>query len=204
MDVGPAFFISNLGTWLSIWFKTDPGASLWYLPTAFGIVMAYWWGPRVLLGVYLNAVVCTPLWDLPWQWSFLYALPGTLEVGLSWLLFMKLARGKYWLPDLGNVGLFLLFGSLLPTFIANFYLVMPLYFLGDIPQTSIWGNWMVVFSADLATQYVFAVPVFVLFTGSLIERGWTELMERVIRRDFRERKSHISPESLPWLTTGTR
>jgi integral membrane sensor domain MASE1 len=158
------FFIANLGTWLSIWFKTDPGASLWYLPTALGIVMIYWWGPRVLLGVYLNAVVCTPLWDLPWQWSFLYALPETIEVGLSWLLFIKLLQGKCWLPDLRTVGAFLLFGSLIPTFIANTYLVTQLYLLGNIVQDTIRDNWRILFSADLATQFVLAVPALVLFT----------------------------------------
>src|SRR5512145_1219987 len=68
------FFVANIGTWLSIWFKTDPGASLWYLP---------------------------------WQWAFLYAMPETLEVGLSWLFFIKFAGGQYWLPNLRNVGYFL-------------------------------------------------------------------------------------------------
>ena len=111
------FLIANAGTWLSLWFKTNPGTALWYLPTALGIVMVYWWGPRVLIGIYLNAVVCTPLWDLPWQGAFLYALPETLEVGLSWLFFIRLAGGKYWLPDLGNVGTFQLFGSIIPTYL---------------------------------------------------------------------------------------
>jgi hypothetical protein len=84
------FFVANLGTWLSLWFITGPGTALWYLPTALGIVMVYWWGPRALLGVYLNALLCAHLWDLPWKWSPLYALPETIEVGLSWLLFLKL------------------------------------------------------------------------------------------------------------------
>ena len=175
------FFIANIGTWLSIWFKTDPGASLWYLPTAFGIVMAYWWGPRVLFGIYLNAVLCAPLWDLPWQWSFLYALPETIEVWLSWLFFIKLAQGKYWLPDLKNVIAFLLFGSLAPTFIANIYLVIQLYLLGDIPQIAIWDNWKILFSADLATQFVFAVPVLVLFTKHLSEKGWTQVKDDIFQ-----------------------
>lgn len=175
------FFIAHLGTWLSIWFKTDPGASLWYLPTAFGIVMAYWWGPRVLLGVYLNAVVCAPLWDLPWQWSFLYALPETVEVGLSWLFFIRIARGKYWLPNLKSVGSFLLFGSLMPTVIANSYLVLQLYLLNDIPLGAIWNNWRVLISADLATQFAFAVPVIVLFTHSMMERGWTEAKGHILQ-----------------------
>jgi PAS domain S-box-containing protein len=135
--------------------------------------MAYWWGPRVLLGVYLNAVVCTPLWGLSLQWSFLYALPETIEVGLSWLLFIKFAQGKYWLPNLKHVNAFLLFGSLIPTLFANLYLVVQLYLLQAIHQSTIWENWQVLISADLATQLVFAVPVLVIFTRVMMERGWT-------------------------------
>jgi PAS domain S-box-containing protein len=178
------FFIAYAGTWLSLWFKTSPGASLWYLPTAFGIVMAYWWGPRVLLGVYLNAVVCAPLWGLQGQWSFLYALPETIEVGLSWLLFIKLAQGKYWLPDLRHVGRFLLFGSLIPTLIANVYLVIQLYLLEDITADTIWGNWRILFSADLATQFVIAVPVLILFTRPMIERGWAQTKSEIPKLHF--------------------
>ncbi len=178
------FFIANMGTWLSIWFKTDPGASLWYLPTALGIVMVYWWGPRVLFGIYLNAVVCAPLWDLPWQWSFLYALPETIEVGLSWLLFIIIAQGKCWLPNLRHVAAFLLFGSLAPTFIANTYLVMQLYLLGDIAQNTIWDNWRVLFSADLATQFVLAVPAIVLFTKLMNEKGWTQIKQNISQLPF--------------------
>src|SRR5688572_27072333 len=178
------FFIANLGTWLSVWFKTDPGASLWYLPTAFGIVMAYWWGPLVLFGIYLNAVVCAPLWDLPWQWSFLYALPETIEVGLSWLFFIKIGRGKYWLPDLKNVVGFLLFGSVAPTFIANVYLVMQLYLLGDISENTILENWRVVFSSDLAAQFVIAVPLLVLFTKPMQEKGWIQTKDSILQLPF--------------------
>jgi PAS domain S-box-containing protein len=178
------FFIANLGTWLSLLFKADPGTSLWYLPTAFGIVMAYWWGPRVLLGIYLNAVVCTPLWDLPWQWSFLYALPETIEVGLSWLLFVKLFDGKYWLPDLKNVWSFMALGSIIPTFVANTYLVLQLYFLGDITKDTILDNWRILFSADMATQFVLAVPMLIIFSSRINKRGWTQTPETIPQIPF--------------------
>src|SRR5262245_45200234 len=166
-------FIANIGTWLSIWFKTDPGVSLWYLPTALGIIMVYWWGPRALIGLYLNAVVCAPLWDLPWKWAFLYALPETLEVSLSWFLLVRVIRGKYWLPDLASAVRFLLFGSLLPAIVANIYLVIQLYWLGDIAQSVMSENWLILFSADLATHFVLAVPALMLFTKYMSERGWT-------------------------------
>jgi len=178
------FFVANLGTWLSIWFKTAPGASLWYLPTALGIVMVYWWGPRALLGVYLNAVVCAPLWDLPLQWSFLYALPETVEVGLSWLFFKKIAKGECWLPDLRNVSIFLLFGSLVPTIIANIYLVTQLYLLGDITSNAIWENWQILFSADMATQFVIAVPILLLATRLMNIKGWIQTRERIPQLPF--------------------
>ena len=178
------FFVAYTGTLLSLWFRTDPGTSLWYLPTALGIVMVYWWGPRVLIGVYLNAVLCAPLWGLPAQWSFLYALPETLEVGLSWLFFIKLMRGKCWLPDLGNVGAFLLFGSIVPTFIANTYLVSQLYLLGDIAQNTILDNWQVLFSADIATQFVLAVPILLIFTRLMNRQGWTQAKESMPRLPF--------------------
>ena len=173
-------FVAHIGTRLSLWFKTDPGVSLWYLPTALGIVMVYWWGPRALLGVYLNAVVCAPLWDLPWTWAPLYALPETIEVGLSWLLMVRLIRGQYWLPDLLNVVRFLLFGSLLPSIVANVYLVTQLFLLGDIAQSAMWENWLVLFSADLATHFVVAVPALMLFTKFMSARGWTLIQSEMI------------------------
>ena len=203
------FIIANLGTWLSLWFKTDPGVSLWYLPTAFGIVMAYWWGPRALLGVYINAVVCAHLWDLPWQWSFLYALPETVEVGLSWLFFIKLAQGKRWLPDLRNVGTFLSFGSIVPTFIANTYLVIQLYMLGDIHRSAILDNWRSLISADMATQFVFTVPLLLIFTRLVNQRGWTQTKENIPclpflinnrnsdRKSTRLNSSHIQKSRMP-------
>ena len=181
------FFVANIGTWLSIWFKTDPGVSLWYLPTALGIIMVYWWGPRALIGLYLNAVVCAPLWDLPWKWAFLYALPETLEVSLSWFLFIRLIRGKYWLPDLTSAVRFLIYGSLLPAIVANIYLVTQLYLLGDIAQSAMWENWLVLFSADLATHFVLTVPALVLFTKYMAARGWTVSNDAMI----------ISPPLLP-------
>jgi PAS domain S-box-containing protein len=36
-----------------------------------------------------------------------------------------------------------------------------------------WENWLVLFSADLATHFVLAVPALVLFTKSMSARGWT-------------------------------
>ena len=121
--------------------------------------------------IFKRSSLC-PLWDLPWKWAFLYALPETLEVSLSWFLFVRIIRGKYWLPNLASAVQFLLFGSLLPAIVANIYLVIQLFLLGDISQSAIWGNWLILFSADLATHFVLAVPALMLFTKYMTTRGW--------------------------------
>lgn len=171
------FLIAHAGTWISLGFKAEPGTSLWYVPTALGLVMVYWWGPRALPGIYLNAVFCTPLWGLPWKWSLLYALPETIEVGLSWLLFIRFAKGKCWLPNIGSVLQFLMLGSFIPTLLANLYLVLQLVFLGNVAQTVFWPVWQLSFLADLGTQLVFAIPMLAIFTKPASKKGWTLIRE---------------------------
>ena len=65
----------HLATWLSLATQFSDGAALWYLPfaLALGLVLVLWWGPRVLVAVYINALVSIPLWGLAWQWAPLVA-----------------------------------------------------------------------------------------------------------------------------------
>jgi len=125
--------------------------------------------------------LCAPLWDLPWKWSFLYALPETIEVGLSWFLFVKVMHKRIWLPDLVNTIQFLVFGSLLPAALANVYLVAQLFLLGDIARSTLWDNWIVLFSADIATHFVLAVPALILFTKSMAKKGWAKTDDAITR-----------------------
>ena len=107
--------ILHIGSEISVHFKIDDGISAIYLPTAFGIVLVNWWGPwRVVPMVYFNAVISSFLWDIPdvRNW-FLFSIPETLMVGVSWYLF-SLVAGKYWLPDIRNLLFFLLMGIILP------------------------------------------------------------------------------------------
>ena len=81
------------------------------LPCA--LVFTLWWGPRVLLAVYLNAMLSIPLWGLEWQWAPLYAVPETLGVALAWAL-LRLRPFDPALPDLSHLLRFILLGVLLP------------------------------------------------------------------------------------------
>jgi hypothetical protein len=106
----------HLGSWISVQFKIDEGISAIYLPTAIGIVLVNWWGPwRVVPLVYASAVLSSSLWNVQGigNW-FLFSLPETLMVFLSWFLFSYKAQGKYWLPDIKSLLLFLTLGIIVP------------------------------------------------------------------------------------------
>jgi hypothetical protein len=86
----------HVATRLSLATQLGPGSSAWYLPVPLGIVLIHWWGPRVLLGLYVSSVLSTTLWGLPdWRVWPLYAAPETLEVFLSYYLFSKVAGGAH-------------------------------------------------------------------------------------------------------------
>src|SRR4051812_43497015 len=78
----------QLCTGLSLNFQIGHGVSLWYLPLPLALVLAQWWGPRVLLGLFLNAALSAGYWGLYrwWLWP-LYGIPVTFKVALAWFLF---------------------------------------------------------------------------------------------------------------------
>src|SRR4029453_19385088 len=49
--------VCHLGTQAALYFQFAPGVSISYWPIPFALVLSMWWGPRALLGLYLNAVL---------------------------------------------------------------------------------------------------------------------------------------------------
>jgi two-component system, sensor histidine kinase len=136
------FVVIHTGTEISLLFKYDQGVADYYLPTALSILLINWWGPKVVLPVmYFNAVLSTRLWGIPddrWYHWLLYGVPETLFTFLSWFLFRKVFRGKYWLPDTQNTVLFLVTGILVAIIPEIFLLQGLLVWLGDQPVNTFW------------------------------------------------------------------
>ncbi len=166
------FLIFHFGTGLSLGFRISPGMSLWYLPVPLGMILIHWWGPRVLLGLYLNAMLCAGYWGLFrwWLWP-LYAVPETLKVALSWWLFNKLIKGSPWLPNLSNTWKFLLLGLIIPCGIATFYGQMQMWLLGDIGREHLFRNTYVEFVLDILSPFALTVPVLVFGTAWMERMG---------------------------------
>src|SRR5882757_322762 len=94
----PIFFI---GTLFSLEAKISTGTSLFYFPIPFAIALIYWWGPRLLSALYLNATLCAGLWGLQkvslWP---VYEAPEVIFAFLSWFLFVRLANGDVRLSNI--------------------------------------------------------------------------------------------------------
>lgn len=151
-------------------FKYDEGVADYYLPTALSLILINWWGPtRVIPAMYINAVFSTFLWGIPldrWPDWFLYGIPETIFTTLSWLLFTKLYKGKFWLPDIQNTLMFLILAILIPIIPEIFLLQSFLVFLGDQPMSNYWDlvsrNWL----GEITSSFGLSLPV--LYYGTPI------------------------------------
>jgi signal transduction histidine kinase len=174
-----ALIIIHIGTEISLLFKFQQGVVDYYLPTSLSLLLINWWGPvRVLSALYVNAVLSTYLWGIPadrWPQWFIYAIPETVFTFLSWYLFRKLFNGKYWLPDIKNTLLFLVFAILIPL-VPELFLLQGLHIMfGDQTMGTFWSyiarNWLGEFTAcfGLALPGLYYLTPFMHKAGLLLQ-----------------------------------
>lgn len=164
----PAFHLASL---LSLTTQVEGGIAIFYLPFALGLVLTLWWGPRVLLGLYVNAALCAPLWGLDWRWGPVHALPETLGVAFCYGL-LRWRPFDPALPDISHLLRFILLGVLLPAALTCLGLLGSLLLLGDLsahkaPQLAL-SLWL----ADSLSAVVIATPLLVYGSPWLRRRGW--------------------------------
>jgi signal transduction histidine kinase len=164
--------ICHIGTRAALFFEIAPGTAVWYPPIALSIAMAYWWGPRVFLGLYINAALSAGLWDLPrWQFWPLYGLPETVNVYLSYLLFVKWRKRKEWLPHFEDMIEFIVWGLFVPSVIGNLYLHIQFTLLGDLPAGQFWTYTSANMISDILNGYIIAIPLLVFLTPFMEQVG---------------------------------
>lgn len=159
--------IVHMAAWLSIITNAGNGIALLYAPVALGMVMIYWWGPRVLWGLYLGVAVSVPLWSLPIEFGPLFAISSTLQVALSWWLFARVLRGCYWLPTLADLIRFLTIGLAVPTATTGFFLAALITFLVPDDTRGFWVNYANGVFGDAAAHLALTVPALVLLSPLL-------------------------------------
>lgn len=178
--------VCHLGTQFSLHFNYAPGVALLYLPIPLGMAMVQWWGPRVLAGVYLNAVLCAGWWGLPQvAWWPLYAVPETLAVGLSWLLFNRMAGGRCWMPEPKDLFSFLLFAIVPAACVDGLQVPLQLVVSGelapaDFPRLAM-GEW----TATAFSGIGVALPL-LYFATPCVERWGLSLGSGAVSRSIIE------------------
>ncbi len=166
--------VSFLGTLLSFQFRIAPGTAVFYLPIPLGVAMMHWWGPRVLLGVYVNALCCAGYWELQRRYLYpVYAVPEVLEVAACYYFFTLLAKGRSWIPDLRDLSRYCLMGVLIPSSIFDFLTTFQLYLLGDIEGSSLGRVMLCGWIGDVLSLCVLTAPLLMGFTAPLEKRGWS-------------------------------
>lgn len=161
----------HLATWLSLATQFTEGAAFWYPPFALALVFALWWGPRVLLAVYLNAMLSIPLWDLEWQWAPLYALPETLGVALAWAL-LRLRPFDPTLPDLSHLLRFVALGVLLPVLPMVLGVQGNLWLHGYVAWADVPRGIVTLWLADSLNALAISIPLLAYLTPGMRRRGW--------------------------------
>ena len=178
-----AFILLQLSSEYSIFFLYTPGTADVYLTFSIGVILIYWLGPKVLLLAYLNALVDCYFWGHENLYSWpLFAIPETLFFFLSWWLFVRLGKGKFWLPDLGNLVKFLLLGISLPLTVYMIFLKQMLAFFGELDKNEIWSSILASWLGDFMPTIMVTLPI--LFYVSKPFFKWmkwkNEYMEQIL------------------------
>ncbi|MBN2528741.1 MAG: response regulator [Deltaproteobacteria bacterium] len=166
--------IFHLATRLVALMGAPSPVSIWYLSLPIAMTMIHWWGPRVLLGLYVNAVASAFLLGVDEPTTWLYrALPEVTAVFTSWLLFTRLFKGKCWLPDTANTVAWFLLGVLVPLiFTVTGLFNTENMELGLFTKRFMWVAWWA-YIEDVFSTLAIASPLFIFSTPFLEERRWS-------------------------------
>jgi signal transduction histidine kinase len=166
---GAPLIIIETGDLISFYFFQDSITSSFYLPTALGLILVFWWGPlRVIPAVFLISIFNNILYGFSSYWIWLgFGLGDSFAILLSWFLFEKIVKGKYWLPDSRTTALFVIFGLTIPIFFysANWQVM---YILSGKMK---WVDFFVQYRRDLLSESivntVIVIPVLYFLTPIL-------------------------------------
>lgn len=157
-----AFVLLQISSLLSIFFLYTKGTADVYLTFSIGIVLIYWLGPRMLFLMYLNALVNCYFWGhesiLSWP---VFAIPETLFFLISWLLFVKVSKGKFWVPDLNHLVKFLVMGIAIPLSVYMILLKYLLAYFGELDLTEIWSSIFASWLGDFMPTIIVSLPMLI-------------------------------------------
>ncbi|MCI0751279.1 MAG: MASE1 domain-containing protein, partial [Flammeovirgaceae bacterium] len=183
-----------VGDQISLLFKYHDSFSAFYLPTSIGIVLIHWWGPwRVAPWVFVLTSLNNWYYgiDKVWLWPGFGLVEGG-AVFVSWLLFARVFKGKVWMPDIKNAGLFLLFGVVIPMLIEVVGWEVLYIVDGTFPKSMFWESFNRDILNELIVNFVFTLPILFFFTPKM--NSW-----RLLSHQFSIPKLSLLPPRKVWM-----
>lgn len=161
----------GLGTWpllliilissscFSWYLRNLTSSFLLYLPTAIAIVMIHWFGRRVLILAYINAVFTLILWDAPGGSGriLLLASREPLVIFASWLFCKSIIRNSKGLSDILSFVRFVVLGIIVPDFVNSFYTYHYTFINGNLERVAL--LWL----SDFITIFSITIPLLHFF-----------------------------------------
>ncbi len=128
-------------------------------------------GPRVLIPLYVNAVLNAHLWGLPeWYLWPVYAIPEIIFVGASYLLFTHWGKGKCWLPNFGETTKYIVMGIVIPCTINTIYIETQFLLLNDHPADQFFKNILLGWLTEFISNLSITIPLLVFVTPFLYSK----------------------------------
>jgi two-component system, sensor histidine kinase len=164
-----AFVLMHLSSEYSIFFLYTPGTADVYLTFAVGVVLIYWLGPGVLILSYINALINCHLWghENLLSWPF-FSLPEPIFLFLSWFLFIRFGKGKFWLPDLNSVVKFLILGISIPLTAYMLILKHLLVYYNELDQSELWSSILASWLGDFMPTIIVSLPILYYVSGPFL------------------------------------
>ncbi|GEM_PF-1679015 len=161
-------FILLVATWISAPFAISQSTYWLYLPVNLAIVMSLWWGPRVLVATFLNALVALYVLKIPNPMFYpIYAIPETLQVALAWAFVKERFKTTEWTPSPPNLGLFTVYGIAIPS-ILMISLTQGLFVFTKVIQPNLFLNATLVgVIGDILGSVFVTLPALILITPAL-------------------------------------
>ncbi|WP_413942853.1 ATP-binding protein [Bdellovibrio sp. HCB-162] len=167
------FLILLAGTFSSLSYTTNQGVYWIYFPINLGVIMTLWWGPRVLIAVYLNGLIAAGLLHLPHIYFYpIYAIPETLEVFMAWMLVRERFKSfSTWKPSPKNISLFFVYGLLIPSVVCSTAIQGILVLTGFIDKALFFWASLVTTIGDLTGAVFLTLPLLILVSPFLYKKN---------------------------------
>ncbi|WP_413293522.1 ATP-binding protein [Bdellovibrio sp. HCB185ZH] len=165
------FAIFQINTHLSLNYIATTGASYFNFPVALAIPMTLWWGPGVLIPLFLNAMICAPLWGVTNPLLYpVAAVPETLHVALSWMLVKERFKTDGWSPSPKGISLYALYGIIIPSVLLSLGVQGILLGAGQINRDQFIWTSILNLIGNFMSGVVLSLPLLILLTPWLDKR----------------------------------